>query len=168
MYVNHLCSAFFPSFSYSLTRGTYSDTNIPMPVPGKDWYALLYPKNEWPNRTISDSGQRKRPFIPSSPRRTNRPRVNKKTMDPTDQLSCHFNKALAHTPRVIVSKSLPACQLHRQANMQVNKDTNHPRGGRKHLYECRDCGVALCIPCWEAYHRIECFEKSDYVTILST
>ena len=131
-------------------------------------YALLNPKKEWPNRTTSTSGQRKRPFTPSPPRRANRPRVNEKTMDPKGSLCCRLNKALAHTPRVIASKSLPACQLHRQANMQVNKDTNHPKGGRRHVYECRDCGVALCIPCWEAYHRIGCFEKSDYVTILST
>ena len=131
-------------------------------------YALLDPKKEWPNRTTSALGQRKRPFTPSPPRRANRPRVNEKTMDPKGSLCCRLNKALAHTPRVIASKSLPACQLHRQANMQVNKDTNHPKGGRRHVYECRDCGVALCIPCWEAYHRIECFEKSDYVTILST
>ena len=37
MYVDHLCSAFSPSCSYSLTRGTYSDTNIPIPVPREDW-----------------------------------------------------------------------------------------------------------------------------------
>ena len=140
----------------------------PYPSQEKIGYALLYPKNEWPNRTISDSGQRKRPFTPSPPRQANRPCVNEKTMDPKGQLSCHLNKALAHTPRVIVSKSLPACQLNCQANIQVNKDTNQSRGGRKYVYESRDCGVPLCVPCWEAYHRIECFEKSDYVTILST
>ena len=48
----------------------------------------------------------------------------------------------------------------------VNKSHDKPEGVRLDVYECGDCGVALCVKCWEVYHTKACFTVIDYTKVL--
>ena len=134
-------------------------------------YALLDPENEWPARNKTHAGQkRKRSTTPPPTKRTNRPRMDKKSLCPDHgNLNGRLDASLGHFPILHAdTKNNTVCQLHRRAHKEVNGNTNVPKGGRRHVYECRVCSVVLCIPCWAGFHTIECFNIEDYEAVLET
>ena len=85
-------------------------------------------------------------------------------------LKRRLDSSLRHFPVMMdpVAKKNCCCQLHRLANSFVNKNNNRPPGSRSDVYVCGDCGVALCIKCWNVFHTKVCFSAADYEAVLAS
>ena len=159
--------------AYQLMKSYYRHMGFQMTIDHWDFqedvgWALMDPDKYWTTkrRKIGESVVNVTEAPPPVPEGPRRKRFSAKALEPEGSLKRRLDTSLRHFPERIVSRNFPCCQMHRLANSFVNKTHNKPTGGRSDVFECGDCGVALCINCWKIYHTTMCFYAEDYAKVL--
>ncbi len=132
-------------YKYNLLQPTYLHHKINEKVDS----AYIYPNKYWPCKESSSQ-------YPSSLQKTKQkqaPRFDAKALYPLvgclkKQLDLNLNQKL----NVSDKKGNANCQLHHWENiLPMGKNANFP-GSRSQVMLCKECGVHLCLHCWEMYH----------------
>ena len=165
--------------AYHLMRSYYKHMGYPMTIDHWTFQAdcgwgLMDPEKYWPTRKrrIGAAVENVSPAPPPrlAPVGPRRPKFTEKALAPEGALKRRLDSSLRHFPVALNQKEKGSvcCQLHRFAHKWVNKNSSKPAGSRSDVYTCGDCGVALCVQCWEVFHTTKCFVGNDYQNVLGS
>ena len=103
-----------------------------------------------------------------APAQAQRPRLTEAALGPDGTFTKRLDCRLGHFPCPVPEGKIRTTiyQLHCLANRAANNNNQVPPGTRTNVYVCGGCNVALCVKCWEDFHKTECFKIDNYAHVL--